>query len=272
MKIYISADMEGISGVVHWEEQTFKEGHDYQRFRKLMTEEVNAAAAGFFEAGAEKVVVNDAHGSMKNLLIEKLDKRVRLISGSTKPLAMMEGIDDTFDAAAFVGYHSRVGTHGVLNHTHTGSLAGFQVNGKTVGEIGMSAFMAGHFQVPVVLVTGCTGATEEAAKLLPNVRTAAVKRYVGRFAADNVHPSRAREEIKKAASRAVEAIPVVEPLVADSPVTTCLTFMSTKQADEAELMPDVERTGPLNVEYTAQDYRQALLACRAMIKLGGGLT
>ena len=155
MKIFVSCDIEGVSGVVNALLHTSVEGKDYGRARELMTGEASAVVEGAVKAGATEVVVNDSHGPMTNLLIEKLHPAATLITGAPKHLSMMEGIDSTFDAAVFVGYHSRMGTPGVLSHTISGgSVANVWVNDVLLGETGINAGIAGHFGVPVVLVAG----------------------------------------------------------------------------------------------------------------------
>jgi D-amino peptidase len=271
MKVYISVDMEGISGVVSWEEQAGPKGHDFDRFRKLMTGEANAAVQGALEAGADEVVVNDAHGGMKNLMLEELDPEARLISGSSKQMSMVEGLDESCDAVMFVGYHARAGYPGVLSHTYTGSVLEYRVNGRVFGELGMNSALAGAYAVPVVLVTGDSSAVEEADELLGElgpVQTVQVKRAVGRYAADNLHPKKARQKIRQAAQTAVERASSIEPLVVNQPVRVELRVSDPGLADGAQLMPEVERVDGLTVAYEAADYPTALRAARAMLSLG----
>jgi len=167
VRVFISVDMEGVCGVVHWN-QTQHGKEDYERMRRLMTEEVNAAVEGAFAAGAKEIVVNDSHNAMRNVVIEDLHPDVRLITGSTKPMSMMEGLTGDFDAVFLVGYHSRASST-VLNHTYTGRVAHYWVNGKVMGETGMNALKAGYHRVPVVLVTGDSVVTKEAQERLGDV-------------------------------------------------------------------------------------------------------
>jgi D-amino peptidase len=268
VRIYISCDMEGISGLVHWDE-TGKEGQsDYERFRRLMTQEVNAAALGAFDGGATGVTVNDSHGGMRNIIIEDLDPRVRLVSGSPKAFGMMQGVDGGFDAAFFVGYHSRACSLGVLNHTYSGYVVAYRVNGVVGGETAMNAFLAGEFDVPVVLVTGDDKVCDEVTELLGPVQTVAVKRAAGRYAADCLHPAEARRMIREAAQRAVAAgVAAVRPLQATRPVRVELAFHVSAMADAAMLMPGVERVNDTTVALEAPDYAVAFRGARAMISL-----
>lgn len=147
--------MEGVAGVVD-REQTLRDGKEHERARKLMTQEVNAAIEGALEAGAKQVLVNDSHGTMRNIILEELNENAELITGSPKPLSMMQGIDKTFNAVLFVGYHAMRGTYkGVLEHTYHGNIVSdVFFNSKRYGETGMNAAVAGYFKVPIVLVTG----------------------------------------------------------------------------------------------------------------------
>ena len=138
VKIFISVDMEGVSGVVH-RDHTARDGQDYEMARRLMTLEANAAVEGAFEGGADEVVVNDSHGTLRNLLPELLDARARHIAGSPKPQSMMAGLDDSFDAALCVGYHARAGTQGILDHTLSGGMHDLRINGRSLGELGVNA-------------------------------------------------------------------------------------------------------------------------------------
>ena len=174
VKVFISCDIEGVSGVVEASRQTSPEGRDYGRARELMTGEANAAIAGAVRAGASEIVVNDSHGPMTNILIEKLNPAATLITGAPKPLSMMQGIGRDCQAAIFVGYHAKMGEVGVLSHTISGgSVANVWVNDIPVGETGINAGLAGYFGVPLslyaVMMVG------KAQSLLPHVRTATVK-------------------------------------------------------------------------------------------------
>src|SRR5687767_12888682 len=177
-KVYISVDMEGISGVVG-DDQTSTGQPEYGRSRKLMAEDANAAIRGAFAGGAAEVVVNDSHGSQRNLLPEDLDPRARLISHSFKRYGMMEGLDETFDAVIFVGYHAKAETpRGLFAHTGSGVLRDLTINGKSVGEGGMNAMLAAWYGVPVVMVTGDDVAVEQQKETVPGVRGVVVKRAI----------------------------------------------------------------------------------------------
>lgn len=204
-KVYISVDMEGISGV-NGDNQTSAAGAEYGRARKLMAEDANAAIRGAFEGGATEVIVNDSHGSQRNILPEDLDPRVRLISHSFKRHGMMEGLDSTFDAVIFVGYHAKAGSpRGVFAHTGSGVLRDLQINGLSVGEGGMNAFLARWYGVPVILVTGDDVAVEEQKATVPTVRSVVVKRAINSRAVELRPLADARRDIQDAAKAAVAA-------------------------------------------------------------------
>jgi len=163
MKVYISADMEGIAGIVHGE-HVIRDGKEHERARKLMTQEVNAAIEGAIEAGAKSIVVNDSHGTMRNIIPEELHETAELITGSPKPFEMMQGIDSTFNAAFFIGYHAMKGSYlGVLDHSyHSRVIHDIILNNQRLGETGINAALAGYYNVPVILVTGDNIVTNEA--------------------------------------------------------------------------------------------------------------
>jgi D-amino peptidase len=267
MKVYISVDMEGISGVVA-REHVDTEHKEYERFRRLMTGDANAAIRGAFEGGATEVVVNDAHSSMHNLLIEELHPSATLISGSPKPLSMMEGIAEGADMAFFVGYHARAGTaQGILDHTWSGFVQDVYLNNRAVGEIGINAALAGHYGVPIALVTGDRATTEEAQALLGGVETVAVKAGVGRTAARCLPVELSHTRIAQAAQRAV-ARPG-QPFVIEPPIALAVEFARTFQAELAALAPGVERTSGRRVEWTGDDVPTVYRTWRALVTLAG---
>ncbi|MBU0495243.1 MAG: M55 family metallopeptidase [Chloroflexi bacterium] len=267
MKIYISADMEGISGIVS-PDQTNSQHKEYERARQLMTDEVNAAVAGALAGGATEVLVNDSHGNMGNLLIEHLHERAHLISGSPKPLSMMQGIDEGVDRAFFVGYHAQAGTQAaVLEHTYnSGCVWQVALNGRPLGETGLNAALAGHSGVPVALVTGDLAVCKEARELLgDNLEAVAVKRSYGRQAARNLPPVQAHRAIREAAERATSS--AVHPFVVRPPVTVTVDFIKTTHADVAAFLPGSRRSNPRRVEFTAPDMPIAYQALLAMLRL-----
>lgn len=271
MKVFISCDIEGVSGVVSAAPQTSPEGKDYGRARELMTEEVNAAIAGAVKAGATEIVVNDSHGPMTNILVEKIDPAATLITGAPKPLSMMQGIGPDFDAVVFVGYHSKMGAPGVLSHTISGgSVADVWVNGIPVGETGINAGLAGFYGVPVVLVTGDDAVAAEAKALLPHVHTATVKWAVNRQAARCLAPVAARQLIAEATEKALKDLSSAKPWLPAAPVTFTIEFKDAGLADNAARMPYTKMLDPRTVCFTADDYLTAFMGLRSMIALSRG--
>lgn len=267
MKVYISCDMEGITGVVS-SEQTHMGNKEYERARKLMTEEVNAAIEGALLGGAQEVVVNDAHAEGRNILIEGLNPQAQLISGRPTPLSMMQGIDDTFDAAFFIGYHAQAGTNdGVLAHTWNSSrIYRVALNGVPIGEIGLNAALAGYFGVPVALVSGDRHLVEEAKALLgPGLETVVVKEGYGRCAARSLPPPLVHQLIKEAAVRGLEKRG--SPFQIAPPIHLTVDFALGVAVEMAELIPGVTRLKGQRVYYTHDDYLTVYKLFRAINSL-----
>src|ERR1700733_16076644 len=205
MKIFVSSDMEGTAGVVAWEQCT-GDGPQAAAGRELLLAEVNAAIEGALAGGARQIVVNDSHSHMRNLPPAELAGQASYISGSHKPLYMMQGLDDSFDAVLFVSYHGSVGAPAGLSHTYNPrAVAEARLDGRVTGEAGINALVAAHYGVPVVLVTGDDCACAETAELIPGIHAAVVKRHVSRLAADSLHPVAARQLIRDRAMAAVAA-------------------------------------------------------------------
>lgn len=273
MRIFISADMEGISGVAVGAH--VQPGHaEYQRMRRLMTADVNAAVQGALDAGAEHVVVSDGHGPMTNLLIEELHPAADLISGSNRLLCQMEGIDDPagFDAVFLVGYHQREGGgDGILNHTLMGRLVyEVRLNGEPVDEAAINGAIAGAFGVPVALVTGDDAVCADAESRFEGVLTAPVKQALDRVTARSLGLERARALIQGRAGAAVEAVRrrQVQPYRVEPPVTFEVDFKRTACARACTLFPGVERRGPRTVAVTAGDVVMAFKQFWGCLVLG----
>ncbi|MGH7509171.1 MAG: M55 family metallopeptidase [Gemmatimonadales bacterium] len=272
MRVYISVDMEGIAGVAH-EDQTdpteSRHAGEYNRFRRLMTNEANAAIAGALEAGATGVLVNDSHWSMRNLLAEELDPAAELLSGGPKRLSMVEGVDGGFDSAMFIGYHARAGTrHATIDHTYTSRVYEARINGEPVGELALNAAMAGAHGVPIALVSGDQALAGEARTLLgKSVETVVVKEAVGRFAVRSLAPAVACERIRAGAVKALGRRHA--PYTIPAPIRLEVDFALTQMADMAELVPGSTRTGGRTVTYTDADYGEVFRAWRAMYNLAG---
>lgn len=270
LKVYVSVDMEGISGVVDGSQVT-EDGRDFAAARRWMAEDVNAVIAGLIEAGATEIVVNDSHGGMRNLLPDALHPRASLISGTPKPLAMMEGIDDSFDAVAFVGYHATAGTdRAILDHTIAGRVVSrITVNGVEMPELGLNAAIAGQFGVPVILVTGDTATAGQARALLgPSVVTVAVKEAIGRNAAHLLPMAEARRRLEEGARQALVGRGAMAPYRLDPPFRFQVSFLTSAQAELGALIPGVERPEARTLAFTADRITDGFKLLRALIALG----
>lgn len=269
-RVFISCDLEGITGVVS-RDQTGQTGRDYERARKMMTADVNAAVEGALAGGAELVVVSDGHGSMQNLLLEELHPSAEAVIGSPKPLTQMEGIDESFDVALFVGYHARMGSPGVLSHTISGAkVANVWINDVLVGETGLNAALAGRFGVPVGLVTGDQCVCAEARELLDGVLTVATKQAITRYSARCLHPQRSRELIREAAETATRDQAAFRPFLVSLPATYKIQFKDTGMAEAALRTPGAVVVNSTTLAYTSDDPVTAFQAIRAMIGLAPG--
>lgn len=269
-RIFISADMEGVTGLVAASE-LLPEGADYPRFRALMTADVNAALAGLVAGGAAAVLVCDAHNNSRNILIEDLHPAARLIRGGTKPLGMMEGIDETFAAACFVGYHAMFGTHrAIADHTWDPyAVQAVTINGRLVGEIGLNAALAGWFGVPVVLVTGDDATARETADLLPWAERVIVKEAKGRFAADCLLPETSQALIRESAANALAHLGRMEPWRVTGETEIGMEFFTAGQAERAAWIPGTDLTAPRVVTCRGADFWHAYRLYWAAVYLGG---
>lgn len=270
MRIVISADMEGIAGIVHPDE-TNPGRHDYERGRALMTAEVNAVVAGVLDADPRAdVLVADAHAQFRNILPEELDRRVRLVRGRPRPMGMLAGLDDRTDLVMFVGYHARAGAGpAVLAHTMSDAVLAARVNGRPLGEIGFNAAMAGHHAAPVVLVAGDDAACAELAELCPDAVRVPVKEALGQAAAVALHPAVARERLRLAAADAVRRGPEMTTFRITGPVALELDLFLPTTVDLALLVPGVERvTGGRTVSFAARDLPEAYRVMQLLVALG----
>ncbi len=271
MKILIAADMEGISGVTNWDQVT--PGHfEYNRFRQIMTADVNAAIEGAFSAGADQVVVTDGHADGNNILIEELDGRARLNAGNGSPFSMVQGVDAGVDGVMFVGYHACAGSkNAILDHTWSSKMvANVWLNEKLVGETGLNSALCAHFNIPVIMISGDQTVCGEAKELLGSLEFAVVKQASGRMSAECLPLAISRDKICEAASRAVTrlaagtAAPVFR--IAE-PVHVTIEFQTSDMADRAARLPDVTRIDGKRVELNARDMVAAHTGFRAAVSL-----
>ena len=264
LKVFISVDMEGVTGVVNSADAS-RSGKDYDYFRQTMTREANAAIKGALAAGATEIIVRDSHGSALNLLPEMLHESSKLIRDwSGGPISMMEGIDDTYDAAIFVGYHAKAGTpDGVLDHTSSGNVNDVSVNGVSLPETGYNALIAGHYDVPIVFVAGDKAVCDQAKQLLGKVETVAVKEGIG-AAAVNLHPAVAREKIRAGVETALRNLDQYKPYRLSPPYTMVLKLKTEQAIHDGAFYPGAKRTGDWELTYVAKDVMELMSAYRGM--------
>lgn len=270
MRVFISADMEGVSGVVAAAE-LLPDEPDYSHFRALMTADVNAAVRGAVAAGAVHILVCDAHNNGRTILPTALDPAARLLRGSTRAIPMMEGIDDTYAAAFLVGYHAMFGTHAAIaDHTwDPWSVQSVTINGREVGEIGVNAAIAGWFGVPIALVTGDDATARETADLLPWAERVIVKEARGRFAANCLHPAEAQKHIHEAATRALATITRMEPWRIAGATEMTIVWFTAGQAERAAWTPGTALVAPRVTVCRGDDFWEAFCVYRAALYLGG---
>lgn len=244
--MYISVDMEGVAGVATLD-QIARGGTGYPRAQELMTAEVNAAVAGAFDGGAESVLVNDSHGTMDNLLHERLDERAEVTFGLPKAQCMAHGLAPEHDVALFVGYHAAAGAPGVLSHTFSSYFTELRVNGVAASEAEVNALQAAGHGVPVGLVTGDSDICQVAEKQFPGVSTVAVKRAEGWSAATSRHPAVARSAIREAAATAVRGADGLAPPSLPDRLVLEVDFQQPTMTELAAQVPGTQRTGHLTV-------------------------
>ena len=269
LKVFISVDMEGISGIVH-SDQTTPGTDEYADGCAWMVADVNAAVEGAFAAGATDVVVNDSHGSMRNINPAQLHPRAVLISGSPKPLSMMQGIDSSFAACLFIGYHARAGTeNAVLDHTISSSVVrSIRVNGIEMPELGLNAVLAGCFGVPAVLVSGDTAVCRQAAEILgKDVVTVAVKEAYGRLAARLVPMAEARLKITAGVKEALGKLASAKPYTLSAPYIFEIAYHVSAQADMGAMIPGAKRLDGRTLGFRADDFIEGFRTLRAMITI-----
>jgi D-amino peptidase len=268
-KVFISVDMEGIWGVVHGD-QVSSASPEYGPARRWMVDDVNAVIAGLFEAGASEVVVNDSHGSMRNIIADGLNPKASLVTGSPKPLLMMQGIDGTFDACILDGYHAKAGTaSAILDHTISGgAMRSIKINGQELPELGINGAIAGYFKVPVIMLSGDTETCVQARAILGNeIVTVAVKEGAGRYAAKLLPQEEARKRLREGAKEALLKKAKIMLFKLNPPYQFELDFNNSGQAELPSMIPGVKRTGARGVTFSSSDYMDGVKLMRALIAL-----
>lgn len=265
MRIFVSADMEGVNGIVH-PEQITAGCRDYETSRVWMTEEVNALACGLFEGGAREVFVTDAHDECRNILFDRLDERVQLMQGDTRRNSMVQGLDESFDGLVLLGYHAKFGTpKGVLDHTYNPeTIEDVRINGVSCGELALNAMYGAEKGVPLILVTGDQNVEREAKDFCPGCEAAVVKYAEGRFCARFLPRARGLELIRSKARLAVENLGAGRVMEVKIPIEMEIVFRTANLAEGAMRVSGVERTGNMSVK-TVCDSAEEMLVLRQVI-------
>ena len=254
MKYFISVDMEGISGIVDGSMVNSKR-HDYEKGRKLMAADVNAAIKGILETDKDaEITVCDAHGSMNNINPTDLHKKAQLVRGTPKPQSQLATLDNTYHACLFLGYHSKKGTlEGIMSHTYSGgNIESLHINDTEVGETGLNARIAAHYNVPLIFLAGDTATTQEAKEVHPDITTVAVKEAIGRMSAKCLHPETAQQLITEGVKKALTQ-PYPPAIKVKTPVTFKIRFTDARRADAAALIPTTQRLDGKTIKLIAPD-------------------
>lgn len=268
MKLFLSVDMEGISGIVDTSYINPDSGVNYQRGRQFMTEDANAVIEAALASGVTEIVVADSHNTMNNILWEKLHPKARLLAGSPRDCSMMQGLDASFDAAMFIGYHTRQGVPGVLSHTMSGVVRNLYINGRVVGEFGFNAAVAGLYNVPVVMVSGDNLIAKEASELIPGIHTAIVKEAVSRTAAICLSRGEASAALQEQTKLALGNISSIAPFINTTPLEMAMEFSHAGQAEMAAIVPGTRyETATNTVYYSTEDPQDLYKTMRAMLNL-----
>jgi len=264
LKVFISVDMEGLTGVTHWEEVS-RSGKDYDYFRKIMAKETNAAIEAALDVGATEIIVRDSHGSARNILPDQLHKSAKLLRNwSGGPKSMMEGIDKSFDAVIFIGYHAKAGTpDALLEHTMSGNVQDISINGVSLPEAGINALIAGFYDVPVVFLAGDDAICRQAKSLFGNVETVAVKKGIG-AAALNLHPETANEKIYEGVKKALQNIDNYKPYKLKPPYKMVLKLKREELVNEKSYYPGAKRTGDWELTFESNDLMEVIKAFHRM--------
>ncbi len=269
--VFISADMEGCATLVHWDEVQPGGSAAYARARNIVAAEVNAALEGAFAAGARGAVVNDSHSAMRNLVVDGLDPRARLVTGRGKPLYMLQGIEAQRGALAFfLGYHGAIGDlHAVMGHTYSPRVIfECRLAGQAVGELTINAALAGHHGVPVVLVSGDSTTLAEAQRTVPWAARVETKKSLSYFAADCLSPEAVQDALRAAGADAVRRKDEMRLYTLEPPVVLEIDTMKTSQADVLGGLSGFTRKGPRSIAFSGSDMAEVYRALIATITLG----
>ncbi|MEN3045199.1 MAG: M55 family metallopeptidase [Candidatus Hydrothermales bacterium] len=272
MKIYISIDLEGIPGIVS-QDHVKKDGKDYEKARKWMTNHLNTVIESLKETGVQKILVNDSHGEMTNIILDEIPEDVEIITGNLKKFSMVEGINEC-DAGIFLGYHSKAGSLGVLDHTYFGrAIYEIRINKIPYGEFGINTLVAGNFDVPIIFVSGDDETIKEAKSLVENIEYVLTKQRRSRFSAKTFSFKSIEREIRNKIPIAIKKFKNKEilPLKLTGSIEIEVDFINTAMADIGEIMPKTIRTSPRTLYYKAEDIIEAYFVLRTWITLAGSV-
>jgi D-amino peptidase len=265
VRIAISVDMEGISGIVSFK-QVEADSPEFQRAQRLATADVNSAIAGAREAGATRFFVYDTHSlDQINLLIDELDDSAEYIGG--QPMLLWEALSADYDAALLIGYHGRAGLVSIMSHVYSDLFCDVRLNGKPAGEGVLAAALAGHYEIPTILVTGSDHACLEMQEWCPGIETVETKVSLSRYAARCLPLKETWANIREAARRAVAGLPNYTPLKIDSPITLEVRWRNHQTARSVALMPGVEQTGQETTSFTHEEYAEVDRVLKAMLHI-----
>lgn len=268
MRILISADMEGATGVT-WTDDVVPGTEQWQRFRRLLTTDVNATIDGLYQGGATDVLVNEAHASQRNLLLEDLDVRARMLTGRHKPLSMMQGIDSGVDGVVFIGYHAGAGDRGVLAHTYlTNQITGVWLDGEAASEGRLNAALAAEYGVPVLMVSGDDQTCRDATGYASDAERVAVKECVSRYAAICLPPQRTAIALTEAATRGMKRAGRGEPSTGRHRIE--VEFDASHLAEAAAVVPTVEQLDVRRVGFDAENMTEAMKAFKVVTSIASG--
>lgn len=268
MKVFISADIEGITGVIHDNQTTNTQSSEYAQARKWMTRDVNSAIEGALEAGAKEIYVKDAHADGRNLLPDELKKEAFLISGWDVMYNMVQGIDETFDALILIGYHSMALTeNGILAHTMTSCLRQLLINERPFGEAEISALTAGYYGVPVTFISGDQKVVDELKNFVKNIYYVITKYGMGKETGRIIHPDITSDAIRKGVAESLTNLRKFQPLKTELPIKMSLKLTSPKMAELISLIPNVQRVSIDEITYEAADVITMLKVFRVMLGL-----
>ncbi|HLS20313.1 MAG TPA: M55 family metallopeptidase [Bacillota bacterium] len=272
MRLYLSVDMEGITGLPDFRFVRATENH-YARGSRIMTEEANAIISEAFAQGVDYLLVNDSHSTMTNIIIEELHPDAEIITGGSKPFSMVQSLDRTFSGAIFAGYHARAGQPGVMSHTITLNIRNIYVDDVLVGEIGLNAYVAGYYGVPVIMIAGDDKACAEAKQLMPHIVTAPVKQHVTRASTKSLTPTKAKQLLQEKVKTAIQSFDQMEPLTPPDHPTIRVEFANYGQAEYASLIPRSKiEEGTTIVRFEAENIVEAYRTIVAMATLAGHAT